>query len=338
MAEIGKWNRALAGILLGLALVAPFVLYPVFVMEALCFALFACAFNLLIGYVGLLSFGHAAFFGSAAYITAHAVKVWGLPPELGILAGAASASFLGAGFGWLAIRRQGIYFAMITLALAQMVYFVALQARFTGGEDGIQAVPRGRFLAVVDLSDTLTMYYFVLAVFLIGFAVIVRTVHSPFGQVIKAIRENEPRAVSLGYDADRYKLLAFILSAGLSGLAGSLKSLVFQLASLTDVEWTMSGEVVLMTLVGGLGTVLGPVVGAFFLTAMQHYLAQLGSWVTVVQGVIFVFCVLLFRRGIVGAIASFGASRRKPPGISPETSAAADKPAEVRTAAAPGAP
>jgi branched-chain amino acid transport system permease protein len=330
MAEIGRWSRILTAVLLGLALVAPFILYPVFVMEALCFALFACAFNLLIGYVGLLSFGHAAFFGSAAYITAHTVKVWGLPPELGILAGAAVAALLGAVVGWLAIRRQGIYFAMITLALAQMVYFVALQARFTGGEDGIHAVPRGKLLGVLDLSDTLTMYYFVLAVFLIGFAIIVRTIHSPFGQVIKAIRENEPRAISLGYDADRYKLLAFILSAGLSGLAGSLKSLVFQLASLTDVQWTMSGEVVLMTLVGGLGTVL-----AFFLTAMQHYLAQLGSWVTVVQGVIFVFCVLVFRRGIVGVVASYAAGRRKPAVIAP---AAAERSAESRTAAAPRAP
>jgi branched-chain amino acid transport system permease protein len=337
MAVSGRWNRVLATILIALALVAPFILYPVFIMEALCLALFACAFNLLIGYVGLLSFGHAAFFGSAAYITAHTVKVWGLPPELGILAGAIVAALLGTVFGWLAIRRQGIYFAMITLALAQMVYFVALQARFTGGEDGIQAVPRGKLLGVIDLSDTLTMYYFVLAIFLIGFAVIVRAVDSPFGQVIKAIRENEPRAVSLGYDADRYKLLAFILSAGLSGLAGSLKSLVFQLASLTDVQWTMSGEVVLMTLVGGLGTVLGPVVGAFFLTAMQHYLAQLGSWVTVVQGVIFVFCVLVFRRGIVGVIASYAEGVRKPPGIASEAAAAADKPAQARTAAAPGA-
>jgi branched-chain amino acid transport system permease protein len=337
MAGSGRWNRVLTAVLIALALAAPFILYPVFVMEALCFALFACAFNLLIGYVGLLSFGHAAFFGSAAYVTAHTVKVWGLPPELGILAGAAVAALLGTVFGWLAIRRQGIYFAMITLALAQMVYFVALQARFTGGEDGIQAVPRGKLLGVIDLSDTLTMYYFVLAIFLIGFAIIVRTVHSPFGQVIKAIRENEPRAVSLGYDADRYKLLAFILSAGLSGLAGSLKSLVFQLASLTDVQWTMSGEVVLMTLVGGLGTVLGPVVGAFFLTAMQHYLAQLGSWVTVVQGVIFVFCVLVFRRGIVGLIASYAAGGRKAPGIISEAETTADKPAQARAAAAPGA-
>src|SRR5690348_8680112 len=333
MAGSLKWNRVLTAVLLVLALVAPFILYPVFVMEALCFALFACAFNLLIGYVGLLSFGHAAFFGGTAYVAAHTVKVWGFPPELGILAGAAAAALLGTIFGWLAIRRQGIYFAMITLALAQMVYFVALQARFTGGEDGIQAVPRGKLFGTVDLGNTLTMYYFVLAVFLIGFTIIVRAVHSPFGQVIKAIRENEPRAVSLGYDADRYKLLAFILSASLSGLAGSLKSLVFQLASLTDVQWTMSGEVVLMTLVGGLGTILGPVVGAFLLTAMQHYLAQLGSWVTVVQGVIFVFCVLVFRRGVVGVIASYAAGARHPSATSTRAKAV-----EAGTAAAPGAP
>jgi branched-chain amino acid transport system permease protein len=326
MARRGSSPRVLTAVLLALALVAPLFLYPVFLMEALAFALFACAFNLLIGYVGLLSFGHAAFFGSASYITAHTVKVWGLPPELGIVAGVASAAILGAVFGWLAIRRQGIYFAMITLALAQMVYFVALQAPFTGGEDGIQAVPRGRLFGVIDLDDTLTMYYFVLAVFLLGFAVIVRTINSPFGQVIKAIRENEPRAVSLGYHADRYKLVVFILSASLSGLAGSLKSLVFQLASLTDVEWTMSGWVVLMTLVGGLGTVLGPMAGAFLLVAMQHYLAQLGSWVTVVQGIIFVFCVLVFRRGIVGTIAFYAARPREVP--------REEKPPEVSGAAA----
>ena len=326
MAQSRRWERTATAVLLACALAAPFVLYPVFLMEALCFALFACAFNLLIGYVGLLSFGHAAFFGGAAYITAHTVKVWGLPPEFGILAGVGVAALLGAVFGWLAIRRQGIYFAMITLALAQMVYFVALQVPFTGGEDGIQAVPRGRLLGVFDLDDTWTMYYFVLAVFLIGFGVIVRTINSPFGQVIKAIRENEPRATSLGYHADHYKLVVFMLSAGLSGLAGSLKSLVFQLASLTDVEWTMSGWVVLMTLVGGLGTVFGPVVGAFFLVAMQHYLAQLGSWVTVVQGIIFVFCVLLFRRGIVGLIASYAEPRREVP--------AGEKPPELAGAAA----
>jgi branched-chain amino acid transport system permease protein len=330
MVQSVRWARTAAAILLAMALAAPLVLYPVFLMEALCFALFACAFNLLIGYVGLLSFGHAAFFGSASYITAHTVKVWGLPPELGVFAGVVVAAILGAVFGWLAIRRQGIYFAMITLALAQMVYFVALQAPFTGGEDGIQAVPRGRLFGVVDLNDTLTMYYFVLAVFLIGFGIIVRTIGSPFGQVIKAIRENEPRALSLGYHADHYKLVAFIISAALSGLAGSLKSLVFQLASLTDVEWTMSGWVVLMTLVGGLGTVFGPVIGAFFLVAMQHYLAQLGSWVTVVQGVIFVFCVLVFRRGIVGLVASYAAHRRD--------AATGVKPPAVDRAAARGTP
>jgi len=325
MSRASDSARILTAVLIVLALAAPFVLYPVFVMEALCFALFACAFNLLIGYVGLLSFGHAAFFGSAAYITAHTVKVWGLPPELGILAGVAVAAILGTVFGWLAIRRQGIYFAMITLALAQMVYFVALQVPFTHGEDGIQAVPRGRLFGVIDLDDTLAMYYFVLAVFLLGFALIVRTINSPFGQVIKAIRENEPRALSLGYHADHYKLVVFILSAALSGLAGSVKSLVFQLATLTDVEWTMSGWVVLMTLVGGLGTVLGPVVGAFFLVATQHYLAQLGSWVTVVQGIIFVDFVLVFRRGIVGVIASYATSRRAPSTVSkpPEVAAAA---------------
>jgi branched-chain amino acid transport system permease protein len=303
-------KRTLAVVLLALAVAAPFILYPVFVMEALCFALFACAFNLLLGYVGLLSFGHAAFFGGAAYVTAHTLKAWNFPPELGILAGTAAAALLGSAFGWLAIRRSGIYFAMITLALAQMVYFFALQAPFTGGEDGIQAVPRGRLFGFVDLGDALTMYYFVLAVFLVGFALIVRTISSPFGQVIRAIRENELRAISLGYHVDHYKLVVFILSASLSGLAGSLKSLVFELASLTDVEWTMSGWVVLMTLVGGLGTISGPVVGAFFLVAMQHYLAQLGSWVTVVQGVIFVFCVLAFRRGIVGTVTALLSDRR----------------------------
>jgi branched-chain amino acid transport system permease protein len=294
-------NR-LAVVLVALALAAPFVLYPVFLMKALCFALFACAFNLLIGYVGLLSFGHAAFFGTAGYITAHGAKVWGLPPELAILLGTASSALLGLVFGILAIRRQGIYFAMVTLALAQMVFFYALQTPFTHGEDGIQAVPRGILLGFIDLNQPLAMYYFVLAVFLVGFFVIHRTIHSPFGQVLKAIRENEPRAVSLGYRTDQYKLVAFVLSAGLAGLAGGTKSIVFQLASLTDVDWTMSGEVVLMTLLGGLGTVLGPVVGAFIVIAMENYLAQYGSWVTIIQGVIFVLCVLTFRRGIVGEI------------------------------------
>jgi branched-chain amino acid transport system permease protein len=295
------WTAAL----IALALAAPFFLYPIFLMRALCLALFACAFNLLLGYVGLLSFGHAAFMGSAAYITAHVCKVWGLPPELGILAGVAVAAALGLAFGWLAIRRQGIYFAMITLALAQMIAFFALQAPFTGGEDGIQAVPRGHLLGFIDLNGTLTMYYFVLAVFLIGFAVIQRTVNSPFGQVIKAIGENEPRAVSLGYRAERYKLLAFVLSAALAGLAGATKCLVLQFASLTDVDWTTSGAVVLMTLVGGVGTPLGPVVGAFIVVTMENYLAQTGSWVTIIEGIIFVVCVLTFRRGIVGVLSPY---------------------------------
>jgi branched-chain amino acid transport system permease protein len=295
-------GNLVAAILLALAVAAPFLLYPVFLMKALCFALFACAFNLLIGYVGLLSFGHAAFMGGASYVTAHAAKVWGLPPELAILAGTAAAAVLGTVFGWLAIRRQGIYFAMVTLALSQMLFFYALQAPFTHGEDGIQAVPRGYLLGFLDLNQPLVMYYFVLAVFLAGFLLIYRTIHSPFGQVLKAIRENEPRAISLGYKTDQYKLMAFILSATLAGLAGATKSLVFQLASLTDVDWTMSGEVVLMTLLGGLGTVLGPVVGAFIIVTMENYLAQFGSWVTIIQGVIFVICVLTFRRGVVGEI------------------------------------
>ena len=295
-------GNLLSVILLALALVAPFVLYPVFLMKALCFALFACAFNLLIGYVGLLSFGHAAFFGAAGYVTAHSAKVWGLPPELAILMGTAGSALLGVIFGGLAIRRQGIYFAMVTLALAQMLFFYALQAPFTHGEDGIQAVPRGYLFGVIDLNQPLVMYYFVLAIFLIGFGVIYRTINSPFGQVLKAIRENEPRAISLGYKTDHYKLVAFVLSATLAGLAGGTKSLVFQLASLTDVDWTMSGQVVLMTLLGGLGTVLGPVVGAFIVVTMENYLAQFGSWVTIIQGVIFVLCVLTFRRGIVGEV------------------------------------
>jgi len=286
--------------LVALSLAAPFFLYPVFLMKALCFALFACAFNLLLGYVGLLSFGHAAFLGAAAYITGHSVKVIGMPPELGILAGTAAAALLGLVFGWLAIRRQGIYFAMITLALSQMIFFFALQAPFTGGEDGIQAIPRGHLLGFIDLNHQLTLYYFVLAVFVFGWLVVYRTIHSPFGQVLKAIRENEPRAISLGYRTDQYKLVAFVLSAALSGLAGATKTLVFQLASLTDVHWSMSGEVVLMTLLGGLGTVAGPVVGAFLVVTIQNYLAQMGSWVTIIQGAIFVVCVLLFRRGIVG--------------------------------------
>jgi len=304
--------------------VAPFVAYPVFLMKALCFALFACAFNLLIGYGGLLSFGHALFFGWASYVAAHMAKVgvislpypvgwhaWSwlviplppLPPELAILFGTAVAAVLGVVAGSLAIRRQGIYFAMITLALAQMMYFFALQAKFTGGEDGIQGVPRGRLFGILDLSNELTMYGVVVVVFLGAFLLIHRIIHSPFGEVLKAIRENEARAISLGYKTDRYKLLAFVLSATLAGLAGATKAIVFQLASLTDVHWTMSGEVVLMTLVGGLGTVFGPIGGAVIIVGMQNYLASFGEWVTVIQGVIFVFCVLLFRRGVVGEIA-----------------------------------
>jgi branched-chain amino acid transport system permease protein len=283
--------------------VAPFVTYPLFVMQALCFALFACAFNLLIGYVGLLSFGHALYFGWASYLAAHAAKVWGLPPELAILTGTAAAAVLGLVAGSLAIRRQGIYFAMITLALAQMMYFVALRMKFTGGEDGIQAVPRGMLFGLFDLRNDMTMYVFVLAVFLAGMLLIHRIIHSPFGEVLKAIRENETRAISLGYKTDRYKLLAFVLSATLAGVAGSTKAILLQIASLTDVNWPMSGEVVLMSLVGGLGTIFGPVVGSFVILAMQYKLAFLGEWVLVLQGVIFVACVLLFRRGLIGEIA-----------------------------------
>src|SRR5881296_1872548 len=274
---------------------APLVAYPVFLMKVMCFALFACAFNLLIGYGGLLSFGHAMFLGTAGYASAHAAKVWGFPPELAILFGTACSALL-------AIRRQGIYFAMITLALAQMVYFFYLQAPFTGGEDGIQAVPRGKLFGVLDLNNVWAMYSLVFAVFVGGFLLIHRAVHSPFGQVLKAIRENEARALSLGYDVNRYKLLAYVLSATLAGLAGATKVLVFELASLTDVHWTMSGEVVLMVLLGGLGTVFGPVVGALIIISMENYLAQIGSWVTVVQGAIFVICVLTFRRGVIGEL------------------------------------
>jgi branched-chain amino acid transport system permease protein len=271
----------------------------------LCFALFACAFNLLIGYVGLVSFGHALYFGWASYLTAYAVKSWHFPPEVAILIGTATAAVLGVIAGGVAIRRQGIYFAMITLALAQMMYFFALRAPFTGGEDGIQAVPRGRLFGYFDLSNEMTMYVFVLVVVLAAFLLIYRIINSPFGEVLKAIRENEQRTVSLGYNTDRYKLVVFVLSATLAGLAGSLKALVFQLASLTDVHWTMSGDVLLMTLLGGLGTVFGPVVGAFAVIAMQNYLAPFGQWVLVIQGVIFVVCVLVFRRGIIGELAAF---------------------------------
>jgi branched-chain amino acid transport system permease protein len=297
-------NRTRLGFLALFAagLVAPFIVYPVFLMKGLCFALFACALNLLLGYTGLLSFGHAAFFGSAAYLAGHAVKVWGVSPELGILAGLLLGLGLGLAFGALAIRRQGIYFAMITLALAQMVFFVCLQAPQTGGEDGLQGIPRGRLFGLIDLSDTLAMYYFVLAVFMAGFLFVYRVVHSPFGRVLKAIRENEPRAISVGYDTRRFKLIAFVLSAGLAALAGATKALVFQLASLTDVHWQMSGEVVLMALVGGVGTIYGPVVGAFIVVTMQNYLSAFGSWVTIIMGCVFVACVMLFRKGVVGEL------------------------------------
>src|SRR4030095_15289170 len=304
MGRVRQRHQAVAFAVMVLFFVlAPFGVYPVFLMKALCFGLFACAFNLLICYVALLSFGHAAYLGSAGYVTAHAAKVWGWPPEAAIAAGVVAAAILGLLIGVIAIRRQGIYFAMTTLALAQMIFFFCVQAPFTHGEDGIQGVPRGRLFGLLDLNQTFTLYFVVLAIFLIGFLVIYRTIHSPFGQVLKAIRENEPRALSLGYKADQYKLIAFVLSTALAGLAGATKSLFFQLASLTDVHWTMSGEVVLMTLLGGLGTVFGPVVGAFIVIALENYLAQLGAWVTVVQGAIFVVCVLTFRRGVVGELA-----------------------------------
>jgi branched-chain amino acid transport system permease protein len=318
------WSEPVAfAVMVAALLIAPTIVYPVFLMKALCFALFACAFNLLIGYGGLLSFGHALFFGWASYICAYLarngltvteIKLIGLaiplhislppfPPALAILCGTAFAAALGYVAGKISIRRQGIYFAMITLALSQMMYFFALQAPFTGGEDGIQAVPRGHLFGLLDLSQQMTMYGVVLAIFLACFLLIYRIINSPFGEVLKAIRENEARAISLGYKTDRYKLVAFVLSATLAGVAGATKAIVFQLASLTDVHWSMSGEVVLMTLVGGLGTVFGPVAGAFVIISMENYLAQFGQWVTVIQGVIFVICVLLFRRGIIGELA-----------------------------------
>jgi len=300
-----KHQRIAFVVMVALIALAPIFIYPVFLMKVMCFALFACAFNLLIGYGGLLSFGHAMFLGTAGYAAAHSAKVWGFPPEAAILFGTACAFALGVVTGLLAIRRQGIYFAMITLALAQMMFFYYLQAPFTGGEDGIQAVPRGHLFGFIDLSSIWTMYVTVAVVFLGGFLLIYRVIHSPFGQVLKAIRENEPRALSLGYDTARYKLLAYVLSGTLAGLAGATKSLVFQLASLTDVHWTMSGEVVLMTLLGGMGTIFGPVVGALIIISMQNYLAQLGAWVTIVQGGIFVICVLTFRRGVVGELANY---------------------------------
>jgi len=305
-------NKVIWMVLFLLGLTAPFVVYPVIMMKLLCFALFACAFNLLLGYTGLLSFGHAAFFGGASYVTGHLVKVGGVTPELGILGGTLFAGLLGYLIGSLAIRRQGIYFAMVTLALAQIVYFIALKAPFTGGEDGLQGIPRGKLLGLIDLNQHYTfggsplglnLYYFIFAMFCLGFWIIHRTIHSPFGQVLKAIRENEPRAVSLGYQVERFKLIAFVISASLAGMAGAMKSLVFQLASLTDVSWHTSGEVVLMTLLGGVGTVLGPLAGAFTVVTLQSELSSVvGSWITVIIGCIFVVCVLAFRRGFIGEL------------------------------------
>jgi branched-chain amino acid transport system permease protein len=288
-----------------LLLLVPFqnVVYDLFMMKVFCFAIFAASLNLLLGYVGLLSFGHAAFFGSAAYVTAHAMKEWGVTPEIGLLLGVATSAAIGYVFGALAIRRQGIYFAMITLALAQVIYFLATQLPFTNGEDGIQGVPRGQLLGFIDLSSSTAMYLFSLGVFAVAFLVIIRIVNSPFGQVLKSIRENEPRAISLGYDVDRYKLIAFTLSAALAGLGGGLKSLVLQLASLGDVFWHMSGEAVLMTILGGIGTLWGPIAGAAIIVNLQNYLANLGGWSTIATGAIFVICVLAFRRGVIGELA-----------------------------------
>ncbi|QCK84569.1 branched-chain amino acid ABC transporter permease [Phreatobacter aquaticus] len=308
-ASTGAFHRAVFLGLIAVLAVLPFIPvigYPFFLMKVLCFALFACAFNLMLGYGGLLSFGHAAYFGLASYVSAYTAKAWGLPPELSILLGTASAAVLGLAFGALAIRRQGIYFAMITLALAQMVFFFSLQTpKFTGGEDGIQAVPRNALFGIIPLGSDLAVYYLVATIFIGGILLIYRVIHSPFGQVLKAIRDNEPRAISLGYRASQYKLLVFVLSASLAGLAGATKAIAVQLASLTDVHWSMSGEVVLMTLVGGMGTVFGPIIGAAVIISMQNFLASLGAWVTIVQGIIFVVCVLVFREGIVGVISKW---------------------------------
>jgi branched-chain amino acid transport system permease protein len=314
-------------VLLLALIAAPFFgAYPVFVMKLMCFALFASAFNLLLGYTGLLSFGHAAFLGGAAYMAGHAIKVWSVTPEVGILLGTAGGAALGLIAGWLAIRRQGIYFSMITLALAQMLFFVCLQAPFTGGEDGLQGVPRGKLFGLIDLSNDLTMYYVALVIVVLGFLVIVRTVHSPFGQVLKAIKENEPRAISLGYDVNRFKLLVFVLSAALTGLAGALKTVVLGFATLSDVHWTSSGHVVLMTLMGGMGTLSGPIVGSAIVVALENKIGDFGSFlskltgvewfttlgesVTIVTGFIFVVCVLAFRRGVMGEIIAWLARRK----------------------------
>jgi branched-chain amino acid transport system permease protein len=302
-------------IMIGLGIVAPYTgAYPIFLMKALCFALFACAFNLLLGFTGLLSFGHAAFFGTAGYAAAYSIKAWGFAPEFGLLFAVAVAALLGWLIGSLAIRRQGIYFAMITLALAQMIYFFCLQAKFTGAEDGLQGVPRGTLFGYFNLENDITMYYVVLGIFLAGFIVIFRTVHSPFGQVLKAIRENEARALSLGYDVDKHKLLAFVISTALSGLAGATKTVVLGFETLTDVNWPQSGEVVLMTLIGGIGTMFGPVVGAFSIITLQNELAdKVGSWVQVIMGAIFVICVLAFRRGVVGELDALFSRKKDEP-------------------------
>ncbi len=312
-----------------IAIVAPFFLYPVYLMKILCFALFACAFNLLLGYGGLLSFGHAMFFGGASYFTGHIAKVWGWSPELAILAGTLGAAVLGLVAGFIAIRRVGIYFAMVTLALAQMFFFFALQAPFTGGEDGIQGIPRGHLFGVFDLYNDLTLYFFVLTVFTLGFLFIYRVIHSPFGQVLKAIRENEPRAISLGYKTDNYKLITFVISATIAGLAGSTKAIVFQISSLTDVMWQMSGEVVLMTLVGGLGTIFGPILGALVVVTMQNYLAGFGEWVLIIQGAVFVIVVLAFRKGIVGELVAWFERRER------RKQVAAEEAAQPRAATTP---
>ncbi|KRC08600.1 ABC transporter permease [Hydrogenophaga sp. Root209] len=307
---MSKATRNVFVVLFLALLAAPFVGYPIFLMKVLCFALFASAFNLLIGFTGLLSFGHAMFFGFSAYVAGHAAKVWGLTPELAILAGTLSATFIGLVTGWLAVRRQGIYFAMVTLALAQMIYFICVQAPFTYAEDGIQSIPRGQLFGLIDLTNDTVMYYVVAAIFAAAFALIYRIIHSPFGQVLKSVRENEPRALSLGYNVDRYKLVAFVLSGTIAGLAGATKSIAFGIATLTDVGWQMSGEVVLMTLLGGMGTILGPTVGAAVIVTMQNYLSGLGSMVSIIMGATFVVCVLMFRRGIVGEIEHrFGAKK-----------------------------
>lgn len=293
-------GAALLAVILVVGIFAPFVVYPIFLMKVLCFALFASAFNLLLGYVGLLAFGHAMFFGGAAYITGFLLQTWGWPPEFSVLAAVVVAGLLGLLMGFVAIGKQGIYFAMITLALAQMFYFFCVQAPFTGGENGLTSIPRGELFGFIDLENDLTLYYVVLTLVALAIFGLYRTVHSPFGQVLKGIRDNEPRAISLGYDVERFKLLVFVISAAASGLAGSLKAIVLQVATLTDVSWVTSGEVILMTLIGGIGTILGPIVGAAVILTMQNYLTGFGEWVITIQGGIFFIVVLLFRRGIVG--------------------------------------